>query len=345
MVYCSTMTEKELELNPEVNQAWDYEDEWAFGDWVEFTIPELTHNIWPKTNQAENKETKSACTIIWALNQLIRLFWLDLTKAEANKLWIEVTKFCTKYWYVIGSWWATYNAINCVVKRWNEIWRHKFNKGEVFRVRYTWWNKIAQEALNKWHLVWFTYELNFWKDRTEWLVWRDSYPKAGWHRTNFKKTSLTKPTGWAKEDTADCGVHDSYYGSTNEYLIRDRNKYWNKGFYAYLYLIMPVSAMNNTTVEDEKKKIAETKAINYVLGALSTTYSDVPAKYQEKFAALAKEMRADFEWARKLENELNKKGAEAATDAISFLRKFWAEEEQKEYAELAKKLRAKYNFK
>lgn len=337
---CSTMIEKESNINIENNDAWDLDDEWAFGEWVDYVIPEITHNIFPKTNQAKNKETKSACTIIGCWNQIIRLFWLDLTPEESNKIGIEVTNFCTKYWYEIGSWWATYSAINAVVKRWNTIGRHKFNKEEIFRVRYTYGHKILKEALDKWHLVWFTYELNFGKDRTEWLVWRDSYPKAGWHRTNFKKTSLTKPTWWAREDTADCGVHDSYYGSTNEYLIRDRNKYWNKGFYAYLYLIMPVSAMNNTTVEEEKKKIAETKAINYVLWALSTTYSDVPAKYQEKFAALAKEMREDFEWARKLEKELNKKWGQSLVDSMSFLRKFLPENIQKEIASLAKEVRA-----
>jgi hypothetical protein len=58
----------------EENFAWDYGDEYAFGADVEFEIKEITHNIRPHTNQSSHTETSSACTMIGALNQIIRLF-------------------------------------------------------------------------------------------------------------------------------------------------------------------------------------------------------------------------------------------------------------------------------
>jgi len=46
------------------NLAWDYGDEYAFGEEVDFEIKEITHDIRPKSNQALNTETASACTMI-----------------------------------------------------------------------------------------------------------------------------------------------------------------------------------------------------------------------------------------------------------------------------------------
>ena len=186
--------------------------------------------------------------------------------------------------------------------------------------------------------------LNFGEDRKKWLVRRDSYPWAWWHRLNWQSTKTTKPTGWASEPTADCGVYDNYDWLTNQYLIRERSKYMNKWMYAWAYLILPQSRMKKT-VEEEKKLMAERKAVNYVLGALSCSYESVPAKFQEKFAQLAKELREEYPEARKIESDATKKGAIAITDAMSYLYKYADKEEQKDYAEYAEKMRQKYNFK
>lgn len=340
------MEEVKDDYNSEVNGAWDYWDEWAFWDEVKFTIPELTHNIWPRTNQGSRTKTKSACTIYWALNQIIRLFALDLTVKESNDLWEEVVDYCVaNHWYKTWYWWSTPTAINAVCKWRNEIWCKKFNKEEVFYVRRDYRDAQIKEALSKGHLIGFTKSLNFWDDRKKGLVWRDSYPWAGWHRTNWQPTKTTIPTGWASEPTADCGVYDSYYGGYNQYLIRDRSKYMNKGMNTPWYLILPVSNMINQTVEEVKDTIAEIKAINYVLWALSTTWEAVPEKYKEKFAVLAKEMREDYKEARHLENEPNKKGAEAVTDAMSYLYKLADEQDKAKYAAYASELRQKFNFK
>lgn len=334
------------EFDPNKNEAWDYWDEWAFGEEVEFTVPKITHNVWPHTNQWSRTKTKSACTIYWALNQIIRLFWLFLTKDESNDLWEEVVDYCTEHhWYKPWYWWSTPDAINAVCKWRNEIWYKKFDKEKVFYVRRDYRDAQIKEALSKGHLIWFTYQLNFWEDRKKWLVYKDSYPWAWWHRTNWQSTKTTHPTGWASEPTADCWVYDSYYWWTNEYLIRGRSKYMNRWMCTPGYLILPQSNMTNQTVEEIKENIAETKAMNYVLWSLSTAWASVPEKYQEKFAQLAKEIRGDYEEARQLENEQNKKWAIAATDWLSYLWKFMDEEDKKEFATLAAKLREKYNFK
>lgn len=328
----------------EENFAWDYGDEYAFGADVEFEIKEITHNIRPHTNQSSHAETSSACTMIGALNQIIRLFWIDLDTKKSNELWIEVVHYCENFWYKIWNGWDTPTAINAVCKFWNEIWAERFGTEKVFYVRHYWNTEKPKEALEKWHLVWFTKALNFGEDRKKWLVWRDSYPWAWWHRLNWQATKTTKPTWWASEPTADCGVYDNYYGLTNQYLIRDRSKYINKWMYARAYMIFPQSRMKNT-VEEEKARIEQEKAFNYVLWALSNAYASVPEKYQEKFGELAKMIREDFENTRKMETNQEKKSMIAITDAMSYLYKFVNSETQKTFAELAQKFRDEYKFK
>ena len=328
----------------EENYAWDFWDEYAFGADVEFEIKEITHNIRPHTNQSSHTETSSACTMIGALNQIIRLFWIDLDTKKSNELWIEVVHYCEKFWYKIWNGWDTPTAINTVCKFWNEIWSERFGTEKVFYVRHYWNTEKPKEALEKWHLVWFTKALNFGEDRKKWLVWRDSYPWAWWHRLNWQATKTTKPTWWASEPTADCGVYDNYYGLTNQYLIRDRSKYINKWMYARAYMIFPQSRMKNT-VEEEKARIEQEKAFNYVLWALSNAYASVPEKYQEKFGELAKMIREDYENTRKMETNQEKKSMIAITDAMSYLYKFVNSETQKTFAELAQKFRDEYKFK
>lgn len=327
------------------NAARDDWDEWAFGEDVNFAVPEIKHNVWPRTNQWSYSKSASACTIYWALNQLIRLFWIDLTSKESNNLWLEVVDYCTNnYNYKPWYWRSTPTAINAVVHRWNEIWYQRFNKEKAFYTRRDYQDEKIKEALAKGHLIWYTFNLNFWEDRRKGLVYKDSYPSAGGHRLNWQATKTTVPTGWASEPTADCWVYDNYYWLTNQYLIRDRSKYMNKGMFPTAYLILPQSVMEKT-VEEVKEDIAELKAINYVLWSLTTARASVPEKYQEEFAALAKKIRKDYKWARQLVEDSEKKQAVALTDWLSYLYKWASEEEQKTYAELAAKLRKKYDFK
>lgn len=337
---------EEEKLYEEVeNAARDDWDEWAFGEDINFTIPTLTHSVRPHCNQWARKKTSSSCTIAWSLNQIIRLFAIDLTTKESNDLLEEVVDYCANnHWYTPWYGRSTPTAINAVVKWWNEIWYKRFNKEKVFYTRRDYQDAKIKEALSKGHLIGYTFNLNFGEDRRKGLVWRDSYPWAWGHRTNWQPTSTTIPTGWASEPTADCWVYDQYEWGYNQYLIRDRKKYMNRGMLPAAYLILPQGTMEKT-VEEVKENIAETKAINYVLWSLTTAWASVPEKYQEKFAALAKEIREDYKDARKLEEDSEKKQAIALTDWLSYLYKWASEEEQKTYAELASKLRGKYDFK
>lgn len=81
----------------------DFGDEYAFGEDVEFVIPKIEHNIRPCGNQGKNTETKSACTIVGAINQIIRLFGIDLDMEKTNKLYIEAVKYCENFGYQIGA--------------------------------------------------------------------------------------------------------------------------------------------------------------------------------------------------------------------------------------------------
>ena len=95
-------------------------------------------------------------------------------------------------------------------------------------------------------------------------------------------------------------------------------------------------------VEEEKKLIAERKAVNYVLWALSNAYESIPDKFKEKFAQLAKELRADYPDARKLEPEQAKKVYQSVVDMLSYAWKFAWYTEQKKYEELNKHLRDRF---
>lgn len=325
------------------NYAWDYGDEYAFGEDVEFSIPEIKHNIRPHSNQGSNVETSSACTMIGALNQIIRLFGIDLPKKETNQLWIEVVHYCEKFWYKIWYGWDTPTAINSVCKFWNEIGAERFGTEKVFYARRYWNTDKPQEALKKGHLVGFTMALNFGEDRRKWLVYKDSYPAGWWHRLNWQSTKTTVPTGWAKCPDADCWVYDNYDGLTNQYLIKDRSKYMNKGMYGWGYIILPQSCLEKS-VEEVKEDIVEKKAFNYVVDALSSAYGYVPEKYQKKFAELAKEIRDEYKDVRKTVEGEEKKGAVAITDALSYLYKFADDEDKRKYAEMAGNMRKKYGF-
>lgn len=325
------------------NYAWDYGDEYAFWEEVDFDIPEIKHNIRPKSNQALEEETRSACTIIGALNQIIRLFGIDLNNKESRELWVEVVKYCEKFWYKVGYWWDTPTAINSVCKWWNEEGVKRFNKEKVFYARRYWNTEKPEEALKKGHLVGFTMALNFGEDRIKWLVYKDSYPWAGGHRLNWQSTKTTVPTGGAECKEADCGVYDNYYWYTNQYLILDRKKYMNKGMYAWGYIILPQSCLKKS-VEENKKEILENKAMNYVVMALSTAYQSVPDGYKEKFSKLASEIREGYPKVRKIVEGEEKKWAVAITDALSYLYKFADSEDKKKYAEMAEYMRKKYWF-
>ena len=329
----------------EKSTARDYGDEYAFGEDVEFIVPKIEHNVRPHGNQWENTETKSACTIVWAVNSLIRLFWIDLDKKTTNKLYIEVVKYCTKYWYVIGEWRATPTACNIVCKRRNEIGFKTFKKEKVFRNRLYYSNEKIVEALEKWHIVWFTKCVNFWTDQVEWLIRRDKYPKFTWHRLNRAWVNWISATWGADISKAERGAIDNYHGQVWEFFaFKELKKYINNWLYGYWYLILPESCMKSN-VEAEKERIARMKAVNATIGVLTSTRWDMEEAFQELSSSYAQALREEYPEARQLEENQEKKVYQAIVDLLSYSWKFAWEEEKEKYSELANFLRKKHDLK
>lgn len=343
------MISEEKKLPEEENiSAWDYDydDEYAFWEDVVYNIPTIEHNIRPKINQGMNNKSKSACTIFWAWSQLIRLFWLDLTREEANKTWLEVIDYCVKnWWYKVWEWWWTPTAVSYVTKWWNEIWYKRFDKEKVFYLRVLWSSPLVKEALDKWHMVGYTKTIQRAWDQIYWYVNKkaEEYKEALWHRLNLKgPTYITVATWWATQGNAKWWSQDNYFEQIGtNFFIEDLGKYINKWVYAYVYIILPENCLEMNT-EEQKKKIEEERAVNALIWSLTTVRWSMPEKYQNKLSELAKELREDYPNARTLVEDEKLKHYQSVVDQLSFNWK-WADEKDKEsYALLAKTIREKY---
>lgn len=331
------MTEKDL---PEiVDSAYDNGDERAFGDEVEFEIKDITSHEQARSCQMNHPETKYGCTIIGALNQIIKLFNLNLSPKEADDLGVEVVKFATQYGYKVGQGWSTPTAMNTVAKWWNTIGYERFKKEKIFYVRVDHDDKRVAEALAKGHYVGFTYQLDFGTDRFWGLVDKDSYPAGTGHRTNFQRSEDVDTASKKKYTDTQLGVHDNYHGWVNEYYIKDITKYINKGMYPAVYLVMPESWKDGATVEEEKKVIKEIKAVNALVGVLSSTYQMLPEEIKPQLADLAKTLREKYPEARKLVEDEDKKVYQMVVDILSYAWKFADEGNKEMYAKLAESIR------
>lgn len=323
--------------------AYDYWDEYAFWEDIDYVIKPIEHKIFPKWNQGKNDKTKSACTIVWAVNQLIRLFWIDLDMEKTNKLYISAVDYCVSKWYKVGEWRSTPTACNNVCKWWNEIAYKTFNKEKVFWLRLYWSNDRIIEALDKWHLVWFTKNISFSTDQVEWLVYHEPsmYPKMVGHRLNWSWVKYIKATWWADISKAERWAEDNYHWQIWEFFaFKEMKPYINRWVYAYWYLILPVSRMKSN-VEKEKERIAKLKAVNTLIGTLSSTYQDLDNDSQLMMSALATSLRDKYEW-RPLIEDKNKKVLQWLVDYLSYSWKYWDEEAQKRMSELADYLRKTY---
>lgn len=339
-----------MELEEKVNAAWElpYDDEYSFWDENIDHISEVTWKFRPELNQGKNEKSASACTIFWAWNQILRLFQLGLTLEEANKVWLEIVDYCVKNWgYVVWEGWWVYTACQYVTKWWNEIWYKKFNKEKVFYIRRMWNDSMVLEALSKWHLVGYSKYRNFWQDQINGYVYRkaEDYPKSTWHRLNLKGVEYTKSTWWAERQDSKYGCLDNYaWRYWQEYFFKDIKTYINDGINPYVYFIFPVSYLTSS-VEEEKEKIAELKAVNTLIWVLTTTWWDLPKDFQAMSADYAKELRKEYEWARPLYDDQTKKVMQSVVDMLSYSYKFANKEYQEKFATLAKEMRTTFNLK
>lgn len=328
------------------NPAYDYWDEYAFWDDVECIIPTIKHDIRPVWNQWKNTKTKSACTIVWAVNQIIRLFWLVLSETQTNKLYCEVVEYCTKYWYVIWSWRWTPTAVDTVRKRRNEIWYRTFEKEKVFSKRLLRNHPEIKEALDKWHLVWFTKSVNFASHQVEWLVYGEPsiYPKMVWHRLNRAWVQHIKATWWADISKAERWAEDNYHWQIGEFFaFKEMKPYINHWVNAYWYLILPISCSVDS-IEKNKEMIAKKKAYHVLISVMSSTYKDIENEFQMMSWAYATALR-DKTDERPVEHDEVKKAYQLVVDTLSYAWKHAWEEEQQKYSELASYLRNKFNLK
>lgn len=334
-------------MTEKVNPAYDYWDEYAFWEDVEFIVKPITHNVRPHWNQWKNTETKTACTIVWAVNQLIRLFWIDLDMNKTNILYKEVVKYCEKFWYVIWEWRWIPTATNVVCKWWNEIWYKTFKKEKVFWSRLNRNNEKVKECIDKWHLVGFWKDVNFATDQVEWLVWRkpEVYPKMVWHRLNRVWVQYIKATWWADISQAERGAEDNYHWAIWEFFaFKEMKPYIYNGVYGFWYIILPESYMK-TNIEKEKERIAKLKAVNCLIWVMTSTYWDVENEFQLMSSAYAWALRDRYEEARPIIENQEEKVYQSVVDMLSYAWKFAWEEEQEKYSELANFLRKKHNLK
>lgn len=129
------------------------------------------------------------------------------------------------------------------------------------------------------------------------------------------------------------------------------DKYWKEHFKWIGKLSAFTKQYNKTTAQknydrlskkDEIEKTRTLKAVNAVIAVLTSTWWDLPSKYQDLSASYAKKLRNDYPDARQLEPEQAKKIYQSVVDMLSYSRKFAWQTEQKKYEELVNYLRNKF---
>lgn len=135
--------------------------------------------------------------------------------------------------------------------------------------------------------------------------------------------------------------------------ISKLDKYWTEHFKWIGKLTLFTKEYNKSTAQknydrlsnkEEIDKIKTLKAVNAVIAVLTSTWWDLPEKYQNMSADYAKQLRTHYPDARKLEPEQAKKVYQSVVDMLSYAWKFAWWEEQKKYKELNQYLRKKFNL-
>ena len=201
--------------------------------------------------------------------------------------------------------------------------------------------------------VWITVERNSAKQweqfSSTWNMHTDLSKAEVWDLVFFKNTYETE-----NEIT-----HVGFYIWNNEMInaswkkvnISKIDKYWKDHFKWVWKLTLFTKEYNKTTAnknydrlsnKEEINKIRTLKAVNAVIAVLTSTWWDLPEKYQKMSADYAKKLRTDYPDARKLEPEQAKKVYQSVVDMLSYSWKFAWYAEQKKYEELANYLRKNF---
>lgn len=173
-----------------------------------------------------------------------------------------------------------------------------------------------------WDLIFYknTYESENEITHVWFYMWNNEMISASW-----KKVQISKIDKYWKEHFKWIGRLSAF---TKQYNKSTAQKNYNK--------------LNN---KEEIDKTRTLKAVNAVIAVLTSTWWDLPEKYQNMSADYAKQLRNQYPDARKLEPEQAKKIYQSVVDMLSYARKFAWREEQKKYEEMNQYLRKKFNLK
>jgi len=157
-------------------------------------------------------------------------------------------------------------------------------------------------------------------------------------------------------------THVWFYTWNNEMIsasgkkvnISKIDKYWKSHFKWVGKLSLFTKQYNKTTAQKNYDRLSNKdavqyektiKAVNAVIAVLTSTWWDLPEKYQNMSADYAKQLRNQYPEARKLEPEQAKKVYQSVVDMLSYARKFAWRDEQKKYEEMNQYLRKKFSLK
>lgn len=170
-----------------------------------------------------------------------------------------------------------------------------------------------------WDLIFFknTYETENEITHVGFYIWNNKMINASWKKVNICEIDKYRQN------------HFKWIGNlslfTNDYSKAKAKKNYDR--------------LNN---KEEINKIRTLKAVNAVIAVLTSTWWDLPEKYQKISADYAKKLRNDYPDARKLEPDQAKKVYQSVVDMLSYSWKFAWYAEQKQYEELASYLRKKF---
>ena len=200
---------------------------------------------------------------------------------------------------------------------WITVERNSAMQGEQFSSTGNMHEDLSKAEV--WDLIFYknTYETENEITHVGFYMWNNEMINASWKKVNICKI-------------------DKYW--------KDHLKWvWKLSFFTKDY--SKATAKKNYERLSNKEAIEKTrilKAVNAVIAVLTSTWIDLPEKYQNLSASYAKTLRTDFPEARKLNPDQINKTYQSVVDMISFSWKFAWYEEQKKYEELAKYLRKKF---
>ena len=248
--------------------------------------------------------------------------------ADDRNLIIKIAKLFINSPYMFGgNWNLPWDPTDCsrftqviMENVWITLERNSAMQGEQFSSTGNMIWDLNQAEI--WDLIFYknTYESENEITHVWFYMWNNEMISASW-----KKVQISKIDKYWKEHFKWIGRLSAF---TKQYNKSTAQKNYNK--------------LNN---KEEIDKTRTLKAVNAVIAVLTSTWWDLPEKYQNMSADYAKQLRNQYPDARKLEPEQAKKVYQSVVDMLSYARKFaWADEQQK-YSELNQYLRQKFKLK